>query len=177
LKTGKLIGANMKAQAVAQLFGVIAGSLAGCAAYKILIPNPQEQLLTEEWPAPAVAAWKTIAEVLAEGFHAVPEGAQGAMIIAAIIGIILAVLESILPEKKRVFVPSASSLGFALIIPPFINIAMFVGSMIGVGVKLINKHWAAKYVIVIAAGLVAGESLGGVLDGLSQFIQHFKAGE
>ncbi|MGE9296346.1 MAG: OPT family oligopeptide transporter [Puniceicoccales bacterium] len=170
LKTGKLIGANMKAQAVAQLFGVIAGSIAGCAAYKILIPNPQEMLLTEEWPAPAVAAWKTIAEVLAEGFHAVPQGATGAMIIAAVIGVALAVTESILPEKKRAWVPSASALGFALIIPPYINIAMFVGSMLRVIAELINKHWATKYVIVIAAGLVAGESLAGVLDAVALFV-------
>ncbi|WP_269538985.1 OPT family oligopeptide transporter [Cerasicoccus fimbriatus] len=170
LKTGKLIGANMKAQAIAQVFGIISGSIAGCAAYKILISDPQKQLLTEEWPAPAVAAWKTIAEVLAEGFHAVPEGATSAMAIAGVIGIILAVAEAMLPEKAKVFVPSASSLGFALIIPPFINIAMFLGSMIGVIAKLINKHWAAKYVIVIAAGLVAGESLAGVIDALAQFL-------
>ncbi|WP_309399914.1 OPT family oligopeptide transporter [Cerasicoccus maritimus] len=173
LKTGKLIGANMKAQAVAQVFGIISGSIAGCAAYKVLIPNPQEMLLKEEWPAPAVAAWKTIAEVLAEGFDAVPEGARGAMIIALIIGIALAVAEAVIPEKHKKFVPSASALGFALIIPPFINLAMFVGSMIGELAKLINKHWAAKYVIVIAAGLVAGESLAGVLEAIPSFISHF----
>lgn len=172
LKTGKLIGANIRAQAIAQVFGIIAGSIAGCAAYKILIPNPQEMLLTEEWPAPAVAAWKTIAEVLAEGFHAIPAGANGAMLIAGVIGIAMAVAESVLTEKKRVFVPSASALGFALIIPANMNLAMFVGSMLAIGAKLVTKHWAAKYVIVIAAGLVAGESLAGVMEAIPEFIGH-----
>lgn len=170
LKTGKLIGANMKAQVVAQIFGVIAGSFSGCAAYKLLIQDPQKELLTPEWPAPAVAIWKSVAELMAEGFDAIPESVQGAVILSVVLGIGLAILESVLPEKRQHWIPSASALGFALIIPPFISIAMFVGSMLRVVVEKINARWAAKYVIVIAAGLVAGESIGGLVDAMAQLI-------
>lgn len=170
LKTGKLIGANMKAQAIAQVFGVLAGAFSGCAAYKILIQDPQTELITEKWPAPAVAIWKSVAEVMSEGLDAIPDGVQGAVILAIILGVVLAILEGMVPEKRRQWIPSASALGFALIIPPAISLTMFAGSMIRVGAEKINKHWATKYIIVIAAGLVAGESLGGLIDAFSQLL-------
>lgn len=170
LKTGKLIGANLRAQVIAQMFGILAGSVSGCAAYLILIPNPMEMLLTEEWPAPAVATWKAVAEVLAQGLDSIPDGCRGAVLLSLLIGVLLAVLEAVLPERKRKFVPSASSLGFAFIIPPFISLAMFLGAMARVFAELVNKHWSAKYVIVIAAGLVAGESLAGVAEAILRFV-------
>ncbi|MBC2593597.1 OPT/YSL family transporter [Ruficoccus amylovorans] len=173
LKTGKLIGASLRAQIVAQMFGILAGSLAGCAAYLILIPNPQEMLLTEDWPAPAVATWKAVAEVLAEGLDTIPDGCGPAVVVAVVIGVVLACLESLLPPRHRHWVPSASSLGFAFIIPPFISLGIFIGSMLRVIAERFWKHWSAKYLIVLAAGLVAGESLAGVVQAVISF---FKAG-
>lgn len=170
LKTGKLIGANMKAQAIAQVFGVLAGTFSGCAAYKILIRNPEQDLLSPEWPAPAVAIWKSVAEVMSEGLAAIPDGVQGAVAISIALGIVLALLEGILPERHKKWAPSASALGFALIIPPFISMTMFAGSMLRVLAEKISKDWAVKYVIVVAAGLIAGESIAGLIDALSQLL-------
>ncbi|MGE9292871.1 MAG: OPT family oligopeptide transporter [Puniceicoccales bacterium] len=171
LKTGKLIGASLRGQVVAQIFGILAGSLAGCAAYMILIPNPQEMLLTEKWPAPAVATWKAVAEVLAEGLDTIPHGCGPAVVVAIVIGVVLACLEALLPQQRRHWVPSASSLGFAFIIPPFISLGIFVGAMLRVVAERLWKHWSAKYLIVLAAGLVAGESLAGVVQAIVSFFQ------
>jgi len=171
LKTGKLIGANLRSQIIAQLFGIFAGSLAGSAAYLVLIPNPQEMLLTPEWPAPAVATWAAVAEVLAEGIDTIPEGSGPAVAASMVIGILLAVLESVVPSRWRAFVPSASSIGFAFIIPPFISLAMFLGAMARVIAERIRPVWSNKYLIVIAAGLVAGESLAGILSAVTSFIK------
>jgi OPT family oligopeptide transporter len=168
LKTGKIIGANLRAQVIAQMFGILAGSVSGCAAYLILIPDPQSMLLTEEWPAPAVATWKAVAEVLAEGINTIPDGSRAAVLLALVIGVALAALESLLPKSKQALVPSASSLGFAFIIPPFISLAMFLGAMARVIAERINPKWSACYVIVIAAGFVAGESLAGVLEAVAR---------
>lgn len=169
LKTGKLIGANLKSQIIAQMFGILAGSFAGSAAYMILIPNPREMLLTPEWPAPAVATWKAVAEVLAQGLDTIPDGALPAVGASIFIGILLAVLEAIVPARFRTFVPSASSLGFAFIIPPFISLAMFLGAMARVVAERIRPAWSSRYLIVIAAGLVAGESLAGILSAMASF--------
>lgn len=170
LKTGLLIGANLRAQVIAQLFGILAGSLAGSAAYLILIPDPQAMLLTPEWPAPAVATWKAVAEVMAQGLGTLPEGSGPAVATAVAIGALLAILESTLPARARRFVPSASSIGFALIIPPFISLAMFLGSMARVLAERIRPEWSRRYLIVLAAGLVAGESLAGIVTAVVRFI-------
>jgi putative OPT family oligopeptide transporter len=169
LKTGKLIGARLQSQVIAQVFGVLAGSIAGSAAYLILIPDPQAMLLTPEWPAPAVATWKAVAEVLAQGMDTIPDGSRPAVAVSIAAGILLAVLESVLPARWRKLVPSASSLGFAFIIPPFISLAMFLGAMARVAAEALRPAWSAKYLIVIAAGLVAGESLAGILHALTSF--------
>ncbi|MGC9450580.1 MAG: OPT/YSL family transporter, partial [Oceanipulchritudo sp.] len=84
-------------------------------------------------------------------------------------GILLATLESVAPEKLRRYLPSASSLGFAFIIPPFISLALFLGAMARVAAERIRPRWSARYLIVIAAGLVAGESLAGILSALASF--------
>jgi len=169
LKTGKLIGASLRAQVIAQIFGILSGSIAGCAAYLLLIPDPQGMLLTEEWPAPAVATWKAVAEVLAEGIETIPDGSRGGVAIALAVGFILAVLESTLPAKAKRFVPSASSLGFAFIIPPFISLAIFLGAMVRVLAEKLRPEWSRRYLIVLAAGLVAGESLAGVVEAIARF--------
>jgi uncharacterized oligopeptide transporter (OPT) family protein len=171
LKTGKLIGARLRSQVVAQLFGILAGSIAGSAAYLILIPDPQTMLLTPEWPAPAVATWKAVAEVLAQGMDTIPDAAGTAVIISVALGILLAFLEAVLPARLRSWIPSASSVGFAFIIPPFISLAMFLGAMIRVVAERVRPEWSGKYIIVIAAGLVAGESLAGILGAVASFIQ------
>jgi putative OPT family oligopeptide transporter len=170
LKTGKLIGARLQSQVIAQVFGILAGSIAGSAAYMILIPDPQAMLLTEEWPAPAVATWKAVAEVLAQGLDTIPAGSGPAVAISIALGILLAVLESVLPARWRALVPSASSIGFAFIIPPFISLAMFLGAMARIVAYSLRPVWSAKYLIVVAAGLVAGESLAGILHALASFL-------
>lgn len=171
IKTGKMIGANLRSQAIAQFFGVLAGSLAGSAAYMLLIPDPQNMLLTAEWPAPAVAAWAAVAEVLAAGLDTIPDGCEAAVVISIVIGVLLACLEALLPSKHRHWVPSASSIGFAFIIPPFISLAIFIGSMIRAVAERFWQNWSAKYVIIIAAGLVAGESLAGVFEAMIRFLK------
>lgn len=170
LKTGLLIKATLRYQAIAQVFGVLSGSLAGTAAYLIIIPDPQAMLLTPEWPAPAVATWKAVAEVLAEGFDTIPPGSLTAVMIAAVLGVGLSVVEHLVPARRRILVPSAASLGFAFIIPASISLALFLGALAAWIVGLFAPDWRKKYVIVVAAGLVAGESIAGVLHALSQIL-------
>ena len=74
LRTGQMLGTRPSLQVLAQCFGVLAGSVAGCLAYRMLVPDPAAMLLTAEWPAPAVAIWKAVAEVLSVGIGAIPTG-------------------------------------------------------------------------------------------------------
>lgn len=166
-------------------FGAIVGPrvgvslLLGTLLAWVFLPG---KLLSLDWVQPAMGGtswyesmlewllWPAVAEVLSKGLDTIPGGAGPAVAASILIGILLAVLEAIVPEKMRVYVPSASSLGFAFIIPPFISLAMFLGAMSRVVAEKIRPVWSHKYLIVIAAGLVAGESLAGILSALTQFI-------
>ncbi|MFW5920209.1 MAG: OPT family oligopeptide transporter [Polyangiales bacterium] len=166
LKTGLLVGAVPRLQAFAQLFGVLAGALAGSAAYLVLVPNPSEMLLTEQWPAPAVATWKAVAEVFMQGFDVMPEGSVSAMIVAGGAGILLAVLEKTLSPRHAEWVPSPASIGLAFVIPAWNSISMFLGALVALLLGRFAKSWADRFVVVLAAGLVAGESLAGVVSAI-----------
>ncbi len=167
LKCGKLIGATPRLQMLAQVFGVMTGSLVGAAAYLILIPDPANMLITPAWPAPAVATWKAVAEVLAGGLDAMPPAALSAMLVAAVVGIGFSIAEDRLPERWRVFVPSATAIGLTFCIPAWNSISLFLGAVGAALVMRLAPDWAEHRIVVIAAGLVVGESIAGVIAALS----------
>jgi len=170
LKTGHMIGARPSYQFVAQVFGALSGAIAGSAAYLLLVPDPKNQLLTDQWPAPAVATWKAVAELFMKGFDALPKGAIEGMIIGLVAGIVLAVLEKTLPARIRRWVPSPASMGLAFVIPAYNAFSMFLGSL---AAWLLGKwvpNWTARFLIVFASGIIAGESLTGVALALQQVL-------
>jgi putative OPT family oligopeptide transporter len=162
LKAGYLLGAKARLQAIGQVLGALAGALAGSAAYLVLIPDPKNQLLTNEWPAPAAAAWKAVAELFMKGFEAMPGGALVAMGIAGGLGIVLAIVEKLVPKTMIKWVPSPAALGLAFVIPAWNSMSMFMGAVLALVAARFFKSWAAKFVVVIASGIIAGESLTGV---------------
>lgn len=162
LKTGLLLGASPRLQAIAQIFGVLTGSLVGSAVYLFLIPQPQKMLLTEEWPAPAVATWKAVAEVFQEGLGAIPDGSLEAMFIAGVAGVGLVLLTKMLPPNFARWLPSASTMGLGFIIPAWNSLSLFLGALLGFILIKFAKTWADRFLLALAAGLVAGESLAGV---------------
>ncbi len=79
LKVGFMIGMPPRFQIAAQCFGVLTGSVIGSIVYLQLIPDPATMLITEEWPAPAVATWKVVAETLSNGLGSIPVSALWAV--------------------------------------------------------------------------------------------------
>lgn len=162
LKAGLLLGASPRAQAIAQGAGVLGGALLGSAAYLILIPDPEHMLLTDAWPAPAVVTWRAVAELFAQGVEAMPTGALEAMAVGGAVGVVLALLEKLLPEKARAWVPSPASLGLSFVIQAWTCFSLFLGSLLGWGLRRWAPDWSDKYLTPLASGVVAGESLMGV---------------
>jgi uncharacterized oligopeptide transporter (OPT) family protein len=162
MKTGLLIGASPRQQTIAQVFGAFSGAIIGTLAYLVIVPDPAGQLLTEEWPAPAVAAWKAVAEIFMRGIEAMPAGAMDALWVGGGLGVALAVLEKRLPRKAAVWVPSPASMGLALVIPAYYAVSMFIGGLVGVLSMRYAKKWSTRFLIVIASGIIAGESITGV---------------
>lgn len=162
LKTGALVGASPRSQAIAQSAGVLGGATIGGAAYLFMVPDPAHMLLTDEWPAPAVATWRAVAELFSRGIEAMPEGAAAAMGIAGALGIVLAILEKVVPERARDFVPSPASLGLSLTIQAWTCINLFLGALMGWALRRWAPDWSAQYLTPLASGVIAGESLMGV---------------
>ena len=170
LKTGLLIGASPRLQTLAQIFGVLTGSLVGSAVYLVLIPDPQSMLLTMEWPAPAVATWKAVAEVFQLGTEAIPTGSLWAMSIAGLIGVGMVLFaEGASPHISR-WIPSASTMGLAFVIPAWNSLSLFLGALLGALLMRFAKTWTERFLMALAAGLVAGESLAGVASILAKIL-------
>ena len=170
LKTGLLLGASLRFQTLAQIFGVLTGSLVGSAVYLVLIPDPQSMLLTIEWPAPAVATWKAVAEVFQHGIEAIPPGSLWAMSIAGLVGVGMVVfVQAVSPHISR-WIPSPSSMGLAFVIPAWNSLSLFLGALLGAFLMRFAKTWGERFLMALAAGLVAGESLAGVASVLSKIL-------
>jgi uncharacterized oligopeptide transporter (OPT) family protein len=162
LKAGYLLGASPRKQVLAQLVGAVIGALVGAAGYLVLIPHPAEQLMTDQWAAPAVAAWKAVAELFAIGFRALPQGTLTAMLIAGAVGVLLPVIEKSVGPKVRPWLPSAASLGLAFVLSASTAMSIFVGGVLALLLSKLFPSWSKRFVVTICAGLVAGESLTGV---------------
>jgi OPT family oligopeptide transporter len=155
LKSGYLLGANPRKQFIAQFIGVFFGTLAVVPAWYAMVPDKKA---LEAFNPPATNMWKAVADLLTQGVHMLPTTARYAIVIGALVGVILPLLEKLLP-KIRPYLPSAMGLGLAWVMP-FSNVFAFaIGAVIAkLWVRLHRKSGEA-FNIPVASGLVAGESL------------------
>ena len=111
--------------------------------------------------APAALVWRGVAELLAKGVGALPVSARYGLVIGAVIGIILPLLEMRFPKHKK-FIPSATGLGLAFTINGFNCISMFIGACIALWLSHFRPKLHEQYTIPVSSGIIAGESLMGV---------------
>jgi uncharacterized oligopeptide transporter (OPT) family protein len=160
LKSGYLLGAKPRQQFLAQLLGVFFGVVAVVPAWYLLVPN---RAALEAFNAPATSMWAAVASALSVGIHTIPASARLAIVIGGLLGIGLPLAEHLLPRRARVWVPSAMGLGLAFVVPFANSFAFFVGAVVAALWSWLRPASAARYVIPIASGVVAGESLAAAL--------------
>lgn len=161
LKTGWLLGASPRVQFWAQLFGVVAGAAIVVPAFNLLIDNPAD-LGTEAWPAPSCLVWAGVSRSFSDGLGALDPLAQKAILIAALLGVALALAEKWAPRRAQPFIPSPGGLGIAMVIPGSNAISMFLGALAGHLWRKYRPASSERYLVSIASGLIAGESLMGI---------------
>ncbi len=162
LKSGYLLGANPRKQFIAQFLGVFAGAVVIVPAFYLLVPTP-EILGGDRFPAPSAQVWKGVAELLANGISSLHSSARIALAVGAALGALLTVLERLASPRVRTFLPSSMGLGLACVIPFWNTLSIFLGAFLA---YLIRKTPAEGYTIPVASGIIAGESLIGVLIAL-----------
>lgn len=161
-KVGQAIGATPHRQLIAQCLGIVIGSVVAVLVYRMLIPDPQAQLLTAQWPAPAVATWKAVAQTLTQGLGALSPTLHWAIVAGSAAGVLLGALDSLLPQRAARWLPSTAALGLAFILPASISMMMGLGAVL---TWLVSCRWPSlteRFAITAAAGLIAGESITGV---------------
>ncbi len=156
LKSGYLLGANPRQQFLAQLYGVFFGVVAVVPAWYLLVPN---KAALERFNPPATNMWFAVAEALSAGIQTIPESARMAIVVGGIVGVALVLLEAVLPAKVKRFLPSAMGLGLAFVVPFQNALSFFVGALIAEVWSRASTKSAEKYVVPLASGAVAGESL------------------
>ena len=161
-KVGLAIGATPWKQVIAQCLGIAVGSVTGVLVYQALIPDPQTMLLTEQWPAPAVATWKAVAQTLSLGLGSLSPAIRWAIVLAGITGLALGLLDTLLPAQKACYLPNAAAFGLAFVLPASVCGMMALGAVLAFLAALQWPRLSRQYALAAAAGLIAGESMTGV---------------
>jgi putative OPT family oligopeptide transporter len=169
LKTGQLVGASPWKQQVALIVGVIAGSLVIPPVLDLLnraygFPGDPNRAAISADPLPAPQA--TLISTLARGvLNAQLE--WGMIGIGALVGLGCIMLDEILGWLKLLRIPPLA-IGIGIYLPMSATQPVVVGAVIGwfytrVMDRRSNAEMAKRFGVLLASGLIVGESLLGVL--------------
>ncbi|RMH03665.1 MAG: OPT family oligopeptide transporter [Planctomycetota bacterium] len=166
LKSGYLLGANPRRQFMAQFLGIFAGTAATVFGFRLLVPDAAVLEAGTPYPAPAAQAWKAVAEVFKLGFdnmHPMHLRLLQQGLIAGVVLHLLDVATAKVPAKWKTWVPSATGIGLGLILPFQYPFSMLLGAIGAAAWNRASKKSADDYLVPVAAGLIAGISIMGVL--------------
>lgn len=155
LKSGYLLGANPRKQFLAQFFGVFIGTLAVVPGWYLMVPDKAR---LEAFNPPAATIWKNVAEVLTSGTQMLPASAVRLIVIGAVIGVLLPLLERRFP-RARPYLPSPMGLGFSWVMVFQNSLAFALGAgLVWLWTRL-RPRQADTFAVPVASGFIAGESL------------------
>ncbi len=163
LKTGYLLGAAPRKQFLAQLMGIPAGCFFAVLIFSLF--KSQYEFGGDEYPAPAAFAWKAVAELMSQGFGALPTNAVWGMLFGALFGAAVPICKKLYP-KSAPYLPSGLAFGIAFIVQAFYSITMFLGLLVYLLWKKKKPKAAKVFVFAVASGLIAGEGLMNIVKGL-----------
>lgn len=168
LKSGYLLGANPRRQFVAQLLGVLPGTLATVFCFSVLIPDATAFTDTPGHPAafavPGAQPWAAVARLFQEGIANLHPMARQGLACGLAAGAVLAVLERRLARFKT-YLPSATGLGLGLFLSTSLSLTILLGATVA-RIATRRRSSAADLVVPVASGLIAGEALVGVAAAL-----------
>ncbi|APR84331.1 Oligopeptide transporter, OPT family protein [Minicystis rosea] len=163
MKTGRVLGASPRKQFIAQLFGIATGGVFTVLVFVYAFPV---HLLGTKYPAPAMQTWKAMAELLTKGLGNLPKHTPAAMAVAAVLAVIFTLVAELGSKKVKRWVPSATGLGLSFILPASNSFTFLLGALLAEMAARKSPKKAEIYTIAIASGLVAGESVMGVIVAL-----------
>ena len=157
-KAGHIIGSTPRFLTYSQLLAAPIGAIAvslSYPAFRDLYGVGGDHGLS----APGSVRIAGFAEVLNEGFSKLPPGAPTFLIIGALVGIMITLLEI----KWRKWVPSATGLGIGMMVPGSVVLTMVLGGLFVSLWSRANRQQADKLAMPLASGLIAGEALAAIV--------------
>ncbi|KAJ8516758.1 hypothetical protein ONZ45_g5972 [Pleurotus djamor] len=173
LKTGYLLRAKPRNQFVAQLVGSVVAVFLTTGLFILfttatpcIINPPASGQCT--YGAPSVSAWAAVAiAVSAPSLPIPPSSGYTAIGLSIAAALTVFIKHYLIPKKWQGYVPNWNAIGLAFVVPQvFYSIAMAVGSSVNYFWLKRNPAGYDMYMFAIAAGLLAGEGLGGVFQAL-----------
>ena len=152
-KTGKMLGSSNRSLTIMQLIAIPVGSLAVAVVYPAL--KAKYGVGGDGLSSPISVKWAGFAELLNQGFSALPRGCFLAMLIAVALGIVITIFE----PKHRHWLPSPTGVGIGMLVPGLSVMPMVIGGVC----QMMWARFAPKsedtYNLPIASGFIAGEAL------------------
>jgi len=156
-KAGHLIGSSPRAMFIAQIMGAPIGAAALSVTYPLLVKTYGLIGDHAQLAAPGARRTAAFAELLSSGVSKLPPSALWAGLIFALLGCLLAWLET--KDKIKQWVPSTVALSLGVLLPFSSISVMFVGGIIGSVWLARHPASAKRYLIAAASGLIAGEAM------------------
>jgi uncharacterized oligopeptide transporter (OPT) family protein len=154
-RAGYMIGSSPRNMTIMQLIATPIGAAAVSWMYPLLRNTYGITGEHAGLSSPISRKWAGFAEILSKGTSALPHGAMTALVVFAILGIILAVVES----RGAKWVPSPTGMGIGMLVPAAVIVVMFLGGIVESVWKKRDKPSWRTYMIPLASGLIAGEAI------------------
>jgi uncharacterized oligopeptide transporter (OPT) family protein len=167
IKPGYMLGGKPRHQAIGHVLGIFAGGLVAVPVFYKIFNGDIARFTSEQLPLPAAVVWKGVAEVLANGLHALHPTAQLAALIGAVLGIVFEVLNQ---KTKGKWPISGVGMGLGFVLTFSDCWLMGLGTLF---------FWVCRQVIkqtesfgfkafvsnqeTISAGVIAGGSIIGII--------------
>jgi uncharacterized oligopeptide transporter (OPT) family protein len=170
LKTTHLLRASPRAVFVAQLCGAVVSIFMASGLYVVFstaypcINNLN--YTTCAFPAPDVQSWRAVSVAVSSSTLPIPPSSGYAAIALGLLAVISVVAKyNVVPPKYHDFVPNFNAIGIGFIMNVCTYpVAMFFGSTIAFFWRRMFFNNYQMYCFAVAAGFIAGEGLGGIVN-------------
>ncbi|KAF9269609.1 OPT oligopeptide transporter [Marasmius fiardii PR-910] len=173
LKTGYLLRAKPRNQFIAQLVGSIVAVFLNSGLFLLFTKAAPCIIAADQnghctYGAPSVSAWGAVALAVTSPKLPIPKSSGYTAIALSLTAVVCVCIKHwFIPRKYWHYVPNWNAIGLGFVVPQtYYSIAMAVGSVM-------NYYWLKRspktydlYMFAVAAGLLAGEGLGGVFNAL-----------
>lgn len=168
-----MIGAQPRHQFVAQLCGAVVAIFLNVGLFIlftksapcILYPEPDKICA---YGAPSVSAWAAVASAVLSPKLPIPASSGFTAIgLAIAAALTVAVKHFYIPRKYWAYIPNWNAIGLGFVVPQtYYSLIMAVAASINWWWERSNPNSFDMYGFPLAAGLVAGEGIGGVMNAI-----------